>query len=163
MFRKFFTSTWIWYDKTEKVSTPLLALFLCVLFWLKVSFWHRFSPYEWEAPHACVRKDYEGILINQFSLLNSLWFTIGKYPDIRCFYIKSFSRSLFNGFRILRQQMVNEIEWKIMGNTKVILKWKLKFPHTFNQANAGIRLENRIGYSRLNKTDIFKNNFAVID
>lgn len=38
---------------------------------------HRFSPYEWEIPHPCL-KDSEGILINQFSLLNSLWFTIGK-------------------------------------------------------------------------------------
>lgn len=37
----------------------------------------RFSPYEWEIPHPCI-KDSEGILINQFSLLNSLWFTIGE-------------------------------------------------------------------------------------
>lgn len=37
----------------------------------------RFSPYEWETPHIC-QKECEGILVNHFSLLNSLWFTIGE-------------------------------------------------------------------------------------
>uniref|UniRef100_A0A1W7RAA1 Glutamate receptor 1 n=1 Tax=Hadrurus spadix TaxID=141984 RepID=A0A1W7RAA1_9SCOR len=36
----------------------------------------RFSPYEWVSPHPC-DPDSE-ILENQFSLLNSLWFTIGS-------------------------------------------------------------------------------------
>jgi len=47
-------------------------------------FLNRFSPYEWENPHPC-RKDSEGILINQFSLLNSLWFTIGKQRSALAF------------------------------------------------------------------------------
>lgn len=45
---------------------------------------YRFSPYEWETPHSCL-KDSEGILINQFSLLNSLWFTIGEFT-LRSFF-----------------------------------------------------------------------------
>ncbi|XP_037082452.1 glutamate receptor ionotropic, kainate 2-like, partial [Pollicipes pollicipes] len=36
----------------------------------------RFSPYEWDNPHPC-REDPD-VLENQFSLLNSLWFTIGS-------------------------------------------------------------------------------------
>lgn len=36
----------------------------------------RFSPYEWVSPHPC-NQDSE-VLENQFSLMNSLWFTIGS-------------------------------------------------------------------------------------
>lgn len=45
-----------------------------------INYFCRFSPYEWEQPHSCI-KDLEGTLINQFSLLNSLWFTIGKHKQ----------------------------------------------------------------------------------
>ncbi|XP_071450570.1 glutamate receptor ionotropic, kainate 2 isoform X3 [Hetaerina americana] len=36
----------------------------------------RFSPYEWDNPHPC--NEVPDVLENQFSLLNSLWFTIGS-------------------------------------------------------------------------------------
>ncbi|GLV43976.1 Kainate-type ionotropic glutamate receptor subunit 1D [Carabus blaptoides fortunei] len=36
----------------------------------------RFSPYEWDNPHPCNTDP--DVLENQFSLLNSLWFTIGS-------------------------------------------------------------------------------------
>ena len=36
----------------------------------------RFSPYEWQNPHPC--KPESNIVENQFSLMNSLWFTIGS-------------------------------------------------------------------------------------
>ena len=36
----------------------------------------RFSPYEWQNPHPC--KPESGIVENQFTVLNSLWFTIGS-------------------------------------------------------------------------------------
>ncbi|CAG0923707.1 unnamed protein product [Notodromas monacha] len=36
----------------------------------------RFTPYEWDNPHPCVQNP--PALENQFSLLNSLWFTIGS-------------------------------------------------------------------------------------
>ena len=36
----------------------------------------RFSPYEWDNPHPC-RQD-QDTLVNDFSLVNSMWFTIGS-------------------------------------------------------------------------------------
>jgi len=36
----------------------------------------RFSPYEWQNPHPC--KPDSGVVENQFTILNSLWFTIGS-------------------------------------------------------------------------------------
>lgn len=36
----------------------------------------RFSPYEWDNPHPC--NEEPDILENQFSLMNSLWFTVGS-------------------------------------------------------------------------------------
>ncbi|XP_043469345.1 glutamate receptor ionotropic, kainate 2 isoform X3 [Leptopilina heterotoma] len=36
----------------------------------------RFSPYEWENPHPCRSKS--DVIENDFTLLNSLWFTIGS-------------------------------------------------------------------------------------
>jgi hypothetical protein len=57
-----------WWHKEKRGKTFYYAFYIM---------FHRFSPYEWEIPHIC-QKDCEGILINQFSLLNSLWFTIGE-------------------------------------------------------------------------------------
>lgn len=36
----------------------------------------RFSPYEWDNPHPCM--DEPEVLVNEFSLVNSMWFTIGS-------------------------------------------------------------------------------------
>ena len=36
----------------------------------------RFSPYEWDNPHPC--NDEAEVLVNEFSLCNSMWFTIGS-------------------------------------------------------------------------------------
>ncbi|XP_071747530.1 glutamate receptor ionotropic, kainate 2 isoform X1 [Lepeophtheirus salmonis] len=36
----------------------------------------RFSPYEWDNPHPCA--DEPDVLVNEFSLVNSMWFTIGS-------------------------------------------------------------------------------------
>lgn len=37
---------------------------------------YRFSPYEWDNPHPC--NEEPDVLENQFSLMNSLWFTVGS-------------------------------------------------------------------------------------
>ncbi len=37
---------------------------------------YRFTPYEWQNPHPC--NDDPSIVENQFTLLNSLWFTLGS-------------------------------------------------------------------------------------
>ncbi|KAG1652211.1 Glutamate receptor ionotropic, kainate 2 [Nymphon striatum] len=36
----------------------------------------RFSPYEWQSPHPCVQDS--DVLENNFTLMNSLWFTVGS-------------------------------------------------------------------------------------
>ena len=36
---------------------------------------HRFSPYEWDNPYPC---NDDEVLVNEFSLYNSMWFTIGS-------------------------------------------------------------------------------------
>ena len=36
----------------------------------------RFSPYEWDNPHPCTEEP--EVLVNEFSLVNSMWFTIGS-------------------------------------------------------------------------------------
>ena len=36
----------------------------------------RFSPYEWDNPHPCAEEP--EVLVNEFSLVNSMWFTIGS-------------------------------------------------------------------------------------
>ena len=41
-----------------------------------IKFFHRFSPYEWDNPHPC--NDEAEVLVNEFSLCNSMWFTIGS-------------------------------------------------------------------------------------
>jgi ionotropic kainate glutamate receptor 2 len=51
----------------------LLAGFLCVSFMLFVI--ARFTPYEWVNPHPC-NQDTD-VVENQFSIRNSLWFSIG--------------------------------------------------------------------------------------
>ena len=35
----------------------------------------RFSPYEWDNPHPCNEQE---VLVNEFSLCNSMWFTVGS-------------------------------------------------------------------------------------
>lgn len=52
----------------------MIAAYLVVSFMLFVL--ARFSPYEWQNPHPCNQES--GIMENQFTLLNSLWFTIGS-------------------------------------------------------------------------------------
>ena len=52
----------------------MLAAYLVVSFVLFVL--ARFSPYEWYNPHPC--NPDSDVVENQFSLLNSLWFTIGS-------------------------------------------------------------------------------------
>jgi ionotropic kainate glutamate receptor 2 len=36
----------------------------------------RFSPYEWQSPYPCKRNS--EYLINQFTIVNCFWFTIGS-------------------------------------------------------------------------------------
>ncbi|KAH3746391.1 hypothetical protein DPMN_180798 [Dreissena polymorpha] len=52
----------------------MIADYLCVSFMLFVI--ARFTPYEWKNPHPC-NEDSE-VVENQFTILNSLWFTIGS-------------------------------------------------------------------------------------
>ena len=52
----------------------MLAAYLVVSFVLFVL--ARFSPYEWYNPHPC--NPDSDVVENQFTLLNSLWFTIGS-------------------------------------------------------------------------------------
>ena len=52
----------------------MVAAYLCVSFMLFIL--GRFSPYEWYNPHPC--NDNTDVVENQFTLLNSLWFTIGS-------------------------------------------------------------------------------------
>ncbi|KAL3882469.1 hypothetical protein ACJMK2_028806, partial [Sinanodonta woodiana] len=58
----------------------MMAAYLCVSFMLFVI--ARFSPYEWCNAHPCnVDSD---VVENQFSILNSLWFTIGSLMQQGC-------------------------------------------------------------------------------
>ena len=52
----------------------MMAAYLVVSFMLFVL--ARFSPYEWYNPHPCNPES--DVVENQFTLLNSLWFTIGS-------------------------------------------------------------------------------------
>jgi glutamate receptor, ionotropic, invertebrate len=52
----------------------MIAAYLVVSFMLFVL--ARFSPYEWQNPHPC--RPESGVVENQFTILNSLWFTIGS-------------------------------------------------------------------------------------
>jgi len=68
----------------------MLAAYLVVSFCLFVL--ARFSPYEWYNPHPC-NPDCD-VVENQFTLLNSLWFTVGSLMQqgefIVCYFIWSF-------------------------------------------------------------------------
>lgn len=64
----------------------------------------RFSPYEWHNPHPC--KQDSGIVENQFTILNSLWFTIGSLMQQGLFKKK---------FKI----KINEIKIKINDDERV--------------------------------------------
>ncbi|XP_060574773.1 glutamate receptor ionotropic, kainate 2-like isoform X2 [Ruditapes philippinarum] len=52
----------------------MVAAYLCVSFMLFVI--ARFSPYEWTNPHPC--NEDSDLVENQFTICNSLWFTIGS-------------------------------------------------------------------------------------
>jgi ionotropic glutamate receptor len=56
-----------------EVWVYMLAAYLCVSFMMFVI--ARLSPYEWSDPHPS-EEDSDGV-DNQFTILNSLWFTIG--------------------------------------------------------------------------------------
>ncbi|XP_060567354.1 glutamate receptor ionotropic, kainate 1-like [Ruditapes philippinarum] len=58
----------------------MIAAYLCVSFMLFVI--ARFTPYEWENPHPCNEESEE--VENQFTILNSLWFTIGSLMQQGC-------------------------------------------------------------------------------
>ncbi len=45
----------------------------------------RFTPYEWQNPHPCNQDS--DILENQFTMLNSLWFTIGSLMQQGTFWV----------------------------------------------------------------------------
>lgn len=50
----------------------------------------RFSPYEWQNPHPCNQDS--GVVVNQFTVLNSLWFTIGslmQQGNFKMFFLKN--------------------------------------------------------------------------
>ncbi|BFZ10283.1 hypothetical protein BsWGS_13322 [Bradybaena similaris] len=58
----------------------MIAAYLCVSFMLFVI--ARFSPYEWCNPHPCNPDTDE--VENQFTVMNSLWFTIGSIMQQGC-------------------------------------------------------------------------------
>ncbi|UYV80330.1 hypothetical protein LAZ67_18002466 [Cordylochernes scorpioides] len=59
-------------------STEVWAYMICAYIGVSITLFivGRLSPYEWENPHPCRQEDQ--VLENNFSLLNSLWFTIGS-------------------------------------------------------------------------------------
>lgn len=63
-----------------EVWVYMIAAYLCVSFMLFVI--ARFSPYEWCNPHPCNQDTDE--VENQFTILNSLWFTIGSLMQQGC-------------------------------------------------------------------------------
>ncbi|XP_041354754.1 glutamate receptor ionotropic, kainate 2-like isoform X2 [Gigantopelta aegis] len=63
-----------------EVWVYMIAAYLCVSFMLFVI--ARFSPYEWCNPHPC--NEDSDIVENQFTILNSLWFTIGSLMQQGC-------------------------------------------------------------------------------
>lgn len=58
----------------------MVAAYLCVSFMLFVI--ARFSPYEWTNPHPC--NEDSDLVENQFTICNSLWFTIGSLMQQGC-------------------------------------------------------------------------------
>lgn len=65
---------------SAEVWVYMIAAYLCVSFMLFVI--ARFSPYEWCNPHPCNPDTDE--VENQFTILNSLWFTIGSLMQQGC-------------------------------------------------------------------------------
>ncbi|XP_050390802.1 glutamate receptor ionotropic, kainate 2 [Patella vulgata] len=63
-----------------EVWVYMIAAYLCVSFMLFVI--ARFSPYEWCNPHPC--NENADVVENQFTILNSLWFTIGSLMQQGC-------------------------------------------------------------------------------
>ncbi|KAL8560807.1 hypothetical protein ACOMHN_064092 [Nucella lapillus] len=63
-----------------EVWVYMIAAYLCVSFMLFVI--ARFSPYEWCNPHPCNPDTDE--VENQFTILNSLWFTVGSLMQQGC-------------------------------------------------------------------------------
>lgn len=53
----------------------VLAAYILVSFTLFVM--ARFSPYEWNSPHPCLKDS--DIVENQFSISNSFWFITGTF------------------------------------------------------------------------------------
>lgn len=43
----------------------------------------RLTPYEWHSPHSCARGQC-GLLVNQYSLGDSLWFPVGGFMQQGC-------------------------------------------------------------------------------
>lgn len=58
----------------EDVWVYMIAIYLCVSFMFFVI--ARLTPYEWCNPYPCNQE--EDIVENQFSVLNSMWLTIGS-------------------------------------------------------------------------------------
>ncbi|KAL8564050.1 hypothetical protein ACOMHN_016339 [Nucella lapillus] len=63
-----------------EVWVYMIAAYLCVSFMLFVI--ARFSPYEWCNPHPCNPDTDE--VENQFTIMNSLWFTVGSLMQQGC-------------------------------------------------------------------------------
>lgn len=64
-------SIYCWYYWRVEEESGNVVVVICACLSMR-----RFSPYEWDNPHPC--NDQPDVLENQFSLLNSLWFTIGS-------------------------------------------------------------------------------------
>ncbi|CAK9294817.1 unnamed protein product [Gordionus sp. m RMFG-2023] len=58
----------------------MLATYIVVSFMLFVL--ARFSPYEWAKPTSCQRDP--GVVVNEFTIMNSFWFTIGSLMQQGC-------------------------------------------------------------------------------
>jgi len=61
-----------------------VCLFVCPFIPCSVT---RFSPYEWYNPHPC--NDESDVVENQFTLMNSFWFTIGSLMQQGLFYVNN--------------------------------------------------------------------------
>ena len=72
-----------------------MVWFLAVLFSLIliIDVYFRFSPYEWTNPHPC--NEDSDMVENQFTILNSLWFTIGSLMQQGMSFIYLFDTFFF--------------------------------------------------------------------
>lgn len=68
--------------KPERRAPPTLpSMFLYAhppWHWSVSLFSHRLTPYEWYSPHPCAQGRCN-LLVNQYSLGNSLWFPVGGF------------------------------------------------------------------------------------